>query len=61
MICNDYHRGRAGDRVPARRQTVTALANFFTRIVNRYMPDPLVVAILLTALTVLIAMLAQGT
>ena len=40
---------------------MTALANFFTRIVNRYMPDPLVVAILLTALTVLIAMLAQGT
>ena len=40
---------------------MTALANFFTRIVNRYIPDPLVVAILLTALTVLIAMLAQGT
>ncbi|RWR50144.1 short-chain fatty acid transporter [Sinirhodobacter ferrireducens] len=40
---------------------MNSIANFFTRVVNRYMPDPLVVAILLTALTVLIAMLTQGT
>ncbi|KEP70560.1 short-chain fatty acid transporter [Thioclava dalianensis] len=40
---------------------MNALANFFTRIVSRYMPDPLVVAILLTALTVIFAMLAQGS
>ncbi|QDY70637.1 short-chain fatty acid transporter [Qingshengfaniella alkalisoli] len=37
-----------------------ALAEFFTRIVNRYMPDPLVVAIILTALTAVFAMLSQG-
>jgi len=40
---------------------MNGLANFFTRIVNRYMPDPLVVAIVLTALTVLFAMFSQGT
>lgn len=38
-----------------------AMANFFTRLVNRYMPDPLVIAILLTALTILLAMLVEGT
>ncbi|RRH71056.1 short-chain fatty acid transporter [Falsigemmobacter faecalis] len=40
---------------------MNSLANFFTRIMSRYLPDPLVVAILLTALTVLFAMLSQGT
>lgn len=40
---------------------MNGLANFFTRIVNRYMPDPLVVAIVLTALTVLFAMFSEGT
>ncbi len=40
---------------------MNAIANFFIRIVSRYMPDPLVVAIILTALTVLFAMLAEGT
>lgn len=30
---------------------MNALASFFTRLVNRYMPDPLVIAILLTVLT----------
>ncbi|MFP1644781.1 short-chain fatty acid transporter [Pontitalea aquivivens] len=40
---------------------MNGLANFFTRIVNRYMPDPLVVAVLLTALTVVFAMVWQGT
>ena len=36
---------------------MNSIANFFTRIVSRYMPDPLVVAMLLTALTVIFAML----
>ncbi len=40
---------------------MNSIANFFTRIVSRYMPDPLVVAMLLTALTVIFAMLTQGT
>lgn len=40
---------------------MNSIANFFTRIVNRYMPDPLVVAIILTALTVIFAMISQGT
>lgn len=39
---------------------MNAIAEFFTRIVSRYMPDPFVVAIILTALTVLFAMLVQG-
>ena len=43
-----------------REETVNAIANFFTKIVSRYMPDPLVVAIILTALTVVFAMLSQG-
>lgn len=40
---------------------MNGLANFFMRIMSRYMPDPLVVAIILTALTVVFAMLSQGT
>lgn len=40
---------------------MNALAGFFTRLVNRYMPDPLVVAIFLTILTMLLAILLQGT
>ncbi|OWJ79618.1 short-chain fatty acid transporter [Haematobacter genomosp. 1] len=40
---------------------MTAVANFFTRIVNRYMPDPLVVAIILTGLTLVFAMIWEGT
>lgn len=40
---------------------MNTLANFFMRIMSRYMPDPLVVAIILTALTVVFAMLSQGT
>lgn len=40
---------------------LNSIANFFTRIVSRYMPDPLVVAIILTALAVIFAMLTQGT
>src|SRR5680860_876422 len=40
---------------------MNALANFFTRLVNRYMPDPLVIAILLTVLTMILAVLMQGT
>lgn len=40
---------------------MNAIAHFFTRIMSRYMPDPLVVAIILTALTVLFAMASQGT
>ncbi|PRY64855.1 short-chain fatty acids transporter [Vreelandella songnenensis] len=38
-----------------------AMANFFTRLVSRYMPDPLVIAILLTAVTIVLAMLVEGT
>ncbi|MFE3836401.1 short-chain fatty acid transporter [Pseudogemmobacter sonorensis] len=40
---------------------MNAIANFFTRIMSRYLPDPLVVAIVLTALTVVFAMFSQGT
>ncbi|CAN0430066.1 unnamed protein product [Ectocarpus sp. 12 AP-2014] len=40
---------------------MNALANFFTRLVNRYMPDPLVIAIMLTVLTMLLAIVMQGT
>lgn len=40
---------------------MNALASFFTRLVNRYMPDPLVIAILLTILTMLLALLIQNT
>ncbi|MDO9636920.1 MAG: TIGR00366 family protein [Pseudotabrizicola sp.] len=40
---------------------MNTIANFFMRIMSRYMPDPLVVAIILTALTVVFAMLSQGT
>lgn len=40
---------------------MNALANFFTQIVNRYMPDPLVIAILLTILTMVLAIFLQGT
>ncbi len=39
---------------------MNSIANFFTKIVSRYMPDPLVVAIILTALTVIFAMVSQG-
>jgi short-chain fatty acids transporter len=40
---------------------MTRLANFFTGIVTRYMPDPLVVAIFLTFVTILIAIGVEGT
>lgn len=40
---------------------MNALANFFTRIMSRYLPDPLVVAVILTALTMIFAMISQGT
>lgn len=40
---------------------MNALANFFTRLVNRYMPDPLVIAIFLTILTMILAVFIQGT
>ena len=61
MICNQYQWGESGSGGPDREDNLNSIAEFFTRIVNRYMPDPLVVAILLTAVTVVIAMLAQGT
>ncbi len=38
-----------------------ALANFFTRLISRYMPDPLVIAIILTVLTMLLALVVEGT
>ncbi|GAB3680281.1 short-chain fatty acid transporter [Salinisphaera aquimarina] len=38
-----------------------ALANFFTRLISRYMPDPLVIAIILTALTVVLAFVVEGS
>ncbi|AGA88015.1 short chain fatty acids transporter [Stutzerimonas stutzeri RCH2] len=40
---------------------MNALANFFTRLVNRYMPDPLVIAMGLTVLTMLLAVLVEGS
>ena len=38
-----------------------SMANFFTRLISRYMPDPLVIAILLTGLTVVLAIAVEGT
>lgn len=40
---------------------MNSLANFFTKLVNRYMPDPLVIAIFLTILTMVLAVSIQGT
>lgn len=40
---------------------MNAIANVFTRIVNRYMPDPMVVAILLTAMSVVFAIAVEGS
>lgn len=39
---------------------MNGLANFFTRLVNRYMPDPLVIAIILTLFTLLLAIIVQN-
>ncbi len=40
---------------------MNALANFFTRLIGRYPPDPFVIAIGLTFLTLVLAMLIEGT
>lgn len=40
---------------------MNGLANFFTRLVSRYMPDPLVIAIILTLFTILLAVVMEGT
>ena len=39
---------------------MNALANFFTRLIGRYLPDPFVIAIGLTFLTLALAMLIEG-
>lgn len=40
---------------------MNAIADFFTRFMSRYMPDPLVIAIILTFLTAILAILIEGT
>jgi short-chain fatty acids transporter len=40
---------------------MNGLANFFTRLVGRYLPDPLVIAVGLTFLTIVLAMAVEGT
>ncbi|RNL85733.1 short-chain fatty acid transporter [Halostreptopolyspora alba] len=40
---------------------MNAVANFFSRLVNRYLPDPLVIAVILTFVTLLLAMGVEGT
>ncbi|MBB4935258.1 short-chain fatty acids transporter [Lipingzhangella halophila] len=40
---------------------MNAVANFFSRLVNRYLPDPLVIAVILTFFTLLLAMAVEGT
>ena len=40
---------------------MNGLANFFTRLVGRYLPDPLVIAVGLTFLTIGLAMAVEGT
>ena len=40
---------------------MNALANFFTRLIGRYLPDPLVIAVGLTFLTIALAMIVEGT
>ncbi|UOA20555.1 Putative short-chain fatty acid transporter (plasmid) [Sulfitobacter indolifex] len=39
---------------------MNALANFFTRLIGRYLPDPLVIAFGLTFLTIGLAMVVEG-
>lgn len=44
-----------------RRGPLQATAQFFTNLMDKYLPDPLVIAMLLTALTMLLAMAFQGS
>lgn len=44
-----------------RRGPLQSSAQFFTNLMDKYLPDPLVIAILLTALTMLLAMVFQGS
>lgn len=44
-----------------RRGPLQATAQFFTNLMDKYLPDPLVIAMLLTALTMLLAIIFQGS
>lgn len=44
-----------------RRGPLQATAQFFTNLMDKYLPDPMVIAILLTALTMVLAMVFQGS
>lgn len=40
---------------------MTKMTNFFTNLMHKYLPDPFVIAIILTVFTVFLAMVVQGT
>lgn len=49
------------DTPKKRRGPLRSSAQFFTNLMDKYLPDPLVIAILLTAFTMLLAMVFQGS
>lgn len=44
-----------------RRGPLEATSQFFTNVMDKYLPDPLVIAMLLTALTMVLAIIFQGS
>lgn len=44
-----------------RRGTLERIAGFFSNLMDKYLPDPLVIAIMLTGLTMILAVLFRGT
>src|SRR5699024_6207377 len=49
------------ETVKKRRGPLQTTAHFFTNLMEKYLPDPLVIAIMLTGLTMLLAMAFQGS
>lgn len=49
------------ETVKKRRGPLQATAQFFTNLMEKYLPDPLVIAIMLTGLTMLLAIAFQGS
>ncbi|WP_313823725.1 TIGR00366 family protein [Citricoccus sp.] len=46
---------------PQKGNVLDRTAGFFTNLMDKYLPDPLVIAIMLTGLTMVLAILAQGS
>ncbi|GAA1125899.1 short-chain fatty acid transporter [Citricoccus alkalitolerans] len=46
---------------PQKGNVLDRTAGFFTNLMDKYLPDPLVIAIMLTGLTMILAILAQGS